>query len=201
MYAELEGIICSGARRGKQFTYALLDERAPQAKTLNHEEALTELAGRYFPSRGPVTVQDFAKWSGLTVADSRRGLDAVKTQLEHETVNGQELWFSPYSALNEISSPTAHLLSIYDEYMSSYKDRSAIGTPEIGAQLMAMGNDLSYAVIVDGQIVGTWKRNIRKDGVTIELKPLIQWTETANQAVALAVQRYGKFLGLPVTIA
>ena len=27
MQAEIEGIICSGARRGNQFTYALLSER------------------------------------------------------------------------------------------------------------------------------------------------------------------------------
>lgn len=63
MRAELDGMVCSGARRGKQFTYALLDERAPHAKTLGREEALAELAQRYFVSRGPATVQDFAKRS------------------------------------------------------------------------------------------------------------------------------------------
>ena len=34
MRAELDALICSGPRRGKQFTYALLDERAPPGRTL-----------------------------------------------------------------------------------------------------------------------------------------------------------------------
>src|SRR5579884_1810369 len=74
MHAELEGIICSGARRGKQFTYALLDERAPQARTLERDEALSELVKRYFSSHGPATLQDFVWWSGLTAADAKAGL-------------------------------------------------------------------------------------------------------------------------------
>ena len=73
MHAELDGLICSGPRRGKQFTYALLDERAPTARTHDREQALVELTRRYFGSRGPATAHDFAKWSGLTVADARRG--------------------------------------------------------------------------------------------------------------------------------
>src|SRR6266571_3866 len=79
--AELDGIVCSGARQGKQFTYALLDERAPQARTLDHDEALAEFARRYFTGHGPATLQDFVWWSGLSVADARAGLDMVKSQL------------------------------------------------------------------------------------------------------------------------
>jgi len=72
MRAELDGVICSGARRGKQFTYALLAERAQQARTLDRDEALAELTMRYFTSHGPATIQDFVWWSGLTVG-SRNG--------------------------------------------------------------------------------------------------------------------------------
>jgi hypothetical protein len=93
MQAELDGIICSGPRRGKQFTYALMDERAPQARVLERNEALVELARRYFLSRGPATVHDFAKWSGLTVADARLGLEAVQDQLLKEEIDGQIYWF------------------------------------------------------------------------------------------------------------
>jgi len=70
MHAELEQLICSGPRRGKQFTYALLDERVPSAKTLDRDAALAELTKRFFQSHGPALVEDFAGWSGLTVADA-----------------------------------------------------------------------------------------------------------------------------------
>ena len=63
--AELDGLICSGARKGKQFTYSLLDERQPNSATLERDEALAELTRRYFTSHGPATLQDFVWWSGL----------------------------------------------------------------------------------------------------------------------------------------
>jgi hypothetical protein len=201
VFAELEGVVCSGARRGKQFTYALLDERAPYTKTLEREEALAELTGRYFVSRGPATVQDFAKWSGLTVSDARRGLEGVKAQLRHEVVDGKEYWLSTSAASTEDISPTAYLLSIYDEYISGYKDRSAVGGAEVGAKLTSMGNDLSNIIVVDGQIVGTWKRALRRDAVVIETNLLTRLTRAENRAVSLAAQRYGEFLERPVTLA
>jgi hypothetical protein len=113
MRAELDGLICSGARRGKQFTYTLLDERAPPTKSLEREEALAELARRYFMSRGPATVQDLAKWSGLTLGDARNGLEAIRAQLRREVVNGQSYWLSPATPSVQAVTPTAYLLSIY----------------------------------------------------------------------------------------
>jgi Winged helix DNA-binding domain len=95
MHAELEGLVCSGPRRAKQFTYALLDERVPPSKTMELEEALVELAHRYFVSRGPATINDFARWSGLTVADARIGLEGVQPSLVLEVVEGKTFWSSP----------------------------------------------------------------------------------------------------------
>src|SRR5258705_11650085 len=69
--AELDGIICSGPRRGTQFTYALLEERVPEVKAVTHEEGLAGLAGRYFASRGPATLEGFVWWFGLKVMDAR----------------------------------------------------------------------------------------------------------------------------------
>jgi hypothetical protein len=201
MRAELDGIVCSGPRLGKQFTYMLLDERAPKGQTLEREQALAELALRYFMSRGPATVHDFAKWSGLTLADTRRGLEEVQAQLLHEVVDGRSYWSSPSLPTEIDASPGAHLLSIYDEYISGYKDRSAIGNAEDAAKLIALGNALNYVIIVDGQIVGAWKRAFKKDAVAIELNIFTPLTETGNSAVAEAAERYGKFLNLPVALA
>jgi hypothetical protein len=64
----------------------------------------------------------------------------------------------------------------------------------------AMGNALQYIIIVDGQLIGTWKRTLKKDGVIIETNILINLTEAENQAVALAAQQYGAFFELPVVM-
>jgi hypothetical protein len=201
MHAELNGLICSGPRRGKQFTYALLEERVPPVAMLKRDESLAELTQRYFASHGPATAQDFAKWSGLTTADARRGLAIVGTQLQHETLNGDEYWFSSPVLPIKLTSPTAFLLSVYDEYLIGYVDRSLIAAPEIAAKLFTMGNALTAIVVVDGQIIGTWKRTLDRDAVVVEINYLSYVTKAQLRAVAAAVQRYGEFLERTVIVS
>ena len=198
MYAELEGLVCSGARRGKQFTYSLLDERAPSARISDRNEALAELARRYFASRGPATVQDFAKWSGLTITDCRSGLEAVEDLLEHEVVDGSEYWQSAAKAVAHGRSTIAHVLSIYDEYVSGYKDRSAIGSASVAKRLLAMGNALSGIILVNGQIIGTWKRTFVGQVVHVRLQPFTPLKKAERTAVDAAVEAYGQFLAMRV---
>lgn len=202
MNAELEGVLCSGARQGKQFTYALLDERAPQARPMNKEEALAELARRYFTSRGPATLRDFVWWSGLTTTDARRGLEMIKSQLSEENIAGETYWLCAESTPTETSSPTAYLLPNYDEYVVAYTERGAIYDGLGNDKLDARGNVLfNYVIVIDGQVVGTWKRTIKKAAVEIELTPFGVLTAAQHQAVAHAAQRYGAFLGQPVVLS
>jgi hypothetical protein len=197
MRAELDGVICSGARRGKQFTYALLHERAPQARHLERDQALAELVLRFFLSRGPATAHDFAHWSGLTVADTKAGLEAVKSQLEHEQLDGQTYWRSPSTPALPDRPPAALLMSIYDEYISGYKDRSAMVAPSYGAKLQALGNALTAIIVVDGQVVGTWKRTLKKDAVVVTTDLFRALTQAERQALAIAIDQYAAFLQLP----
>ena len=201
MYAELEGLICSGARRGKQFTYALLEERAPKVDPLKHDEALAELVRRYFMTRGPATLQDFTWWSGLTMAEAKNGIEMVKSQFESEVLNSQTYWFASSMVPAREISPTAHLLPNYDEYFIGFKNRSAIG--EAVRQSNLAENTLAlnaHILIMDGQIVGGWRRTIEKDGVLVELNLITNLTKTEKRAIAYAANRYGRFLDLPVEL-
>lgn len=199
MHAELEAVICSGARRGKQFTYALLDERAPHARILARDEALAELTRRYFVSHGPATIQDFVWWSGLTVADAKAGLDSVRAQLIEEVIDGTSYWLSDSSVIT--SENSAFLLSNYDEYLVGYKDRSAsFNMPNIH-DLDPRGNFLfSHAIVIDDQIVGTWKRTFKKSEVVITPKFLAPLTPAQDQAFADAARHFSEFTGLAVKI-
>jgi Winged helix DNA-binding domain len=201
MYAELEGLICSGARRGKQFTYALFEERVPHVKALKRDQALAELTLRYFKSRGPATLQDFVWWSGLTMADARSGIEMVKSQFVSEVLQGQTYWFDNSGSPAQKKSPTAYLLPNYDEYFIGFRDRSAIGEVAKGKNIDAANPAfLAHIVIVDGQIVGGWKRTIKKDAVIVELNPITNLTKAEKQAITEEVNRYGQFLGLPVEL-
>ena len=199
--AELDGIVCSGARRGKQFTYALLDERAPQARNLERDAALAELATRYFFSHGPATLKDFVWWSGMTMADATKGLDSIRSQLISEVENGQTYWFAD-STPTKVTSPTVHMLPDYDEYTVGYTDRGAIFDGYHTKKLDSRGSELAqYIIVLDGLIAGTWKRTVKKSEVVIELVRFRDLAKAEEQAIADATERYGKFLGLPIRLA
>jgi hypothetical protein len=200
MSAELDGLICSGARRGRQFTYALLEERVPPVEELSRDEALVELVRRYISTRGPATLQDFTWWSGLTLRDARQGIQSVKSEFHQHEANGQTYWFVE-SAAAARSSPTVYLLPNYDEYFIGFKDRSAIG--ELATRANIEKNDPSlfaHIIILDGQVAGGWKRIVEKSKVLVELSPIAKLTRPEKQAVARAAERFGKFLGLPVEL-
>ena len=189
--AELEGVIGSGARRGKQFTFALLDEIVPASRTLERDEALAELAQRYFTSHGPATLQDFMWWSGLAAADARVGLEMVKSEFIQEMIDGKTYWLSPCTPTTKVASPTTYLLPPYDEYTVAYKDRSAVLDPTYMQQA-------GYAIFgptiaIDGQIVGNWKREFKKDAVVITTSTFTSLSEAYNQAIAEGIERYQRF--------
>lgn len=200
--AELDGLIVSGGRRGKQFTYALLDERAPQTKPLPRDEALAELTRRYFTSHGPATLKDFVWWSGLTLADARRGVEIVGSKLMHEDLGGRTCWFGSSMPRGKALSPSVHLLPNYDEYVVGYTDRSAIFDSAHAGKLDSRGNVLfMHTIVIDGRIRGTWRRTLNKQSVVLEFSPFAPLTKAESRALHQAAQRYGKFHGLPAVVA
>ncbi len=194
MRAELDGIVCSGPRRGKQFTYMLLDERAPHARIMERDEALAELTRRYFLSHGPATVQDFVWWSGLTAADTRIGLEMVGSQLLEEVIDGKTYWFSPSAPPAREPIPAAFLLPNYDEF-GSHKDRSAVLDAWKANNLV-----FSHIVVIDGRVTGAWKRTFQGRTVVLETDFFGPLTEAEVRAVKAAATRFGAFLELPVVL-
>jgi hypothetical protein len=201
MRAELDGVVCSGGRRGKQFTYALFEARVPPAAPLDRDEALLGLATRYFATRGPATVNDFAWWSGLTVRDATKAVQLASPALEREVIDDRAYWFDPSVRSRSPRSPTAYLLPNYDEYFIGFKDRSAIGQRLQSYDLVTGGNALiGHVVVVDGQLVGGWTRTLTAKTVVVELRLLTRLGEREERAVAAAADAYGDFLGVPAEL-
>jgi hypothetical protein len=202
MRAELDGVIVSGPRRGKQMTYALLDERAPSARRLDRDEALADLTRRYFTGHGPAQVQDFAWWADLTVADIKRGLSMVGPALAHEEINGKSYWSSPDSQAAGEGGSSLHLLSNYDEFLVAYRDRSASLDPQRGfnAGLFPHGSILAHVVILNGQVWGCWKRRHLGREIVVELGPLDVLDSKESATLQEAAWRISRFFGVPVSV-
>ncbi len=191
MQAELEGLVCSGPRQGKQFTYALLDERVPPTPALSREESLAALCLRYFGSRGPATLANFTWWSGLTMKDARAGVATSPAPFVRETFDGQEHFFVPTEACLTPAHQTTFLLPDYDEYGISYKNRSAlfVGGPPVSA-----GNGTyPHTLVVEGVAAGSWKCVLNRKDVAV--KPSAPLTEAQQRAVQTATDQYLFFVG------
>ena len=197
MELELQQLVCSGGRIGKQFTYALLDERVPKAKIVSREEALATLAERYFTSHGPATLQDYAWWSGLTIADSKTGLEMIKNKLISEASDGNTYWFADngIAAAMAISS-TAFLLPNYDEYTVSYKDRSAAIAEKDISKADPRGTIFNNTIVINGQIKAIWRHTFKKNNVIIGVSPFNPLSKSAHAAISSAAKRYARFLGI-----
>lgn len=179
--AEQDGVVCSGPVRGKQFTYALLEERVASGKKLGRDEALAELTRRYFSSHGPATLADFVWWSGLTTDDARRGIALADRQLEE----------------TRIEKIGAHLLPAYDEYTVAYKNREIVFHPDAASELTTWGV-LGPVVVVNGRIIGTWKSILNKNSVKIAVNSFKALKKPEKQAIIEAAETYAAFLGVPV---
>jgi hypothetical protein len=197
--AELDAVICSGAVRGKQATWALLAHRVPSRSDLrSREEALAELAHRYFRSRGPATVADFAWWSGLTISEARAALESVRSNLTADVICGQAYW-GPGGRSASPSPLHAHLLPAFDEYLVAYKDRTAVLAPEHVQRINAGGGLLAPSIVLDGAVVGIWRAGKRRGEVDVELD-FFEPHSRVHPAIGRAVARFAAFLGLSPSV-
>ena len=199
--AELDAVICSGARRGKQFTYALLDERAPGAKRLDRDEALVELVTRYFTSHGPAQVQDFVWWSGLTSADTKRGIEIAGPRLAQEVIDDKTYWFAASAIGPSQAGPTVHLLPTYDEYVVAYRDKGPIFNASNFTSTASLETVLArHILVVNGQVLGGWRSANTKGEAVIDVQPLGALNAAAIERVRTAAKRYGAFMQMPIKL-
>lgn len=188
MDAELDGLICSGPRKGKQFTYALLEERAPGQVELDGDAALAELTRRYFMSRGPATEADFAWWGGMTLGQARQGLEMVGKEVERIRVGEAEYWWC--GPVGSGGMREVVLLPAYDEYAVGYKDRGGIVRMEHVKQTF---HGLKPVVLVRGRVAGMWTRRVEKGKIIVEVSALEKWSKVTERGVRSEVKRFEAF--------
>lgn len=193
MSAELHGLICSGPMRGAQHTYAVLDERVPPGLTYQPEDALAELAFRFFAGHGPASLKDFTRWSSLTVADAKTGIAAAGDRLASTEVEGQNLWFDPAAPKPRSIPLTAYLLPLYDEALLTYPHLNFLTARD---HPHPPDMDLFVGSIIAGtRNVGTWRRTINGKRLTIETDLAPGLDEEHLTAVQSALDRLTVFLG------
>lgn len=205
MEAELTRLVISGATLGKARSYALFDERVPAAGTaFDREQALSTLLARFIATRGPVTLKDFAVWSGLTLRDALAGL-AGANEREPGRFSAVEVehfacwWEDPGTAAASPAAPRVDLVQGYDEYVMSYfPSKKLMQLPEYTPS--AEFGLLLHTVLIDGVMAGQWKHVLRARDATVQIAPLRAFTAAEQHAAEQAARDYGRFIGLPASV-
>jgi hypothetical protein len=194
MRAELDAVICSGGLNGKQHTYALFDERVPEARPVDRDEALAELTRRYFTARGPATVRDYLWWSSLTAADGRRGIDMVREQLEQQVVDGRSYWFAESSPMVNNRPGRIDLVQGYDECVVSYSESKDVLLGRLVSREMLRDRPVFiHAVLLDGRLIGHWRPVPKGKRVVIETSLYRPLDHAGRRALDAAIARYVGF--------
>lgn len=188
--AAIDGLICLAGMQGNKPTFMI----APEGETLPHDQARAELARRYFASHGPATLKDFIWWSGLSAADARAGLEVVKAGLVETKIGSKIFWRAETSETT--NNNAAYLLPGFDEFVLGYTDRAEILDPQHTKKVQPGGGMLASTIVIDGRIVGIWKRTLKKERVVIAIAPFRPMAAVERDAVVAAAERYGKFLGM-----
>lgn len=190
--AELEKIIISGSRKGKEATYAAFKDRVKKEKNLDREEALAELARRYFQSHGPSILEDFCWWSGLNKTDSRKGIGAIEKELESVEIEGRKYLFS--EGLSAINTKSAHLLPAFDEFFIGYKDRTAALEQMHHKKAMSVNGIFRPVMLLDGQGVGLWKRTLSGNRMDVFFEYLSNVPKNREKDFEKQQESFEKFL-------
>jgi hypothetical protein len=200
LHAEIEGIICSGKQKGSKPTYAILEEWVPKHRKTYREEALKELARRYFTSRGPATVRDFTWWSGLSSTDSKLAIELNRPQLISEIIGNQTYWFidsgnTQIPDLNEI-----YLLPAYDEFIISYRDRKT-SLSLTDHEKVVSDNGIFYpTILIRGQVIGTWKRVIKNNFIVLTANLFSIVSPDLNVILSDSTIMYSKFMNKEIEL-
>jgi hypothetical protein len=186
VYASAIGLVCRGPDRGRHATFVLIDEWLPGSPAgPSGEDAVAELARRYFAAYSPATAHDFGAWSGLPHA---RSVALIRDQLTPVDLDGR-----PGFRLGEVRPECGvRLLPAFDNYLIGYKDRSAILEPALHDRVY-QGGMIRPTVLVDGQVVGTWALERAKGRVTIS--PFEPLEPAVRRAVDAELADLERFLG------
>ena len=200
MRAEIEGIICSGRTKNNKNTYTLLSDRVPVVKRLSREESSSLLAFRYFMSHGPATIEDFIWWSGLPISESRKALEAIKSNLVSERVENQTFWFSNSLSIPEPDRNTVFLLPAYDEFIISYRDRTASLPFKMHHKAVSSNGIFRPIIVVNGQVVGLWRKTTQKDKIRLETNLFQPVSNTIKSLIEDASAQYGDYLNREIEV-
>ena len=196
VWSEIEGILCSGVMQGREATWALLSERVSTVCSLTPDEALKQLALKYFRSHSPASLEDFVWWAGLSKTRCKKALTLIANEVEEIKVEGEAM----YLYHNTLDCPDyarkVLLLPPYDEYLIGYKSRWVALEKKHTAKAHNNFGIFKPVILHEGRVVGNWKASIDKQGENLTIDFFAEKSKIGRQSLQGAVNQFVQFCKL-----
>ena len=185
-----EGTLCHGAWNGTDQNIALASTWLPLGSDLESKfngdrtAAIAEVLRRYLHGHGPATIRDFAWWTKLPLRDIRAALPEAATQLESDGAAEPSYWRPGlYDEVREAGADASRALLLpgFDEFILGYQDRTFAMTAEQELRLVPGRNGVfRRSVVVDGAVVGFWRRGGKPPRRTLEVEEFAPLSRTVR---------------------
>ena len=113
-------------------------------------------------------------------------------------IDGVEYFIGAQTSVAIKHLPAVHLLPPFDEYTVAYRDRSAVVATD-HKELASSGGVFRPIIVVDGQVVGTWKAAVKKGALAVTPTLFAGHSGIKENALRGSAKRYADFLGLPLS--
>ena len=191
--SEIEGLLCSGMMQGREATWALLSERVPTICSLTPDDALKQLAVKYFRSHSPASLEDFVWWSGLSKTQCRKALTLIANEVEEIKVEEETMYLYHNTPDCSDYAGMVLLLPPYDEYLIGYKSRWVALEKKHTAKAHNNFGIFKPVILHEGRVVGNWKASIDKQGENLTIDFFAEKSKIGKQNLQGAVNQFVQF--------
>jgi Winged helix DNA-binding domain len=193
------GLLCFGPSRGQSVTFVRPERWIAGWRQLDPDEALVEVARRYFRAHGPATKQDFTRWWGSWSGVGTAAWAGLAQELAPVSIEGTlaDILESDLEAVTRqpLAAPV-QLLPAFDPYLMGHATRHHLFTVAHASKVSRTAGWISAVVLVDGQVAGTWTHEVVKETLRLTLTPFRRVSSKTTAEVRRRVGSLAETLGL-----
>lgn len=202
--AMAEGLVCYGPDRGQEVTLVRVDRWLPRQKRVSEQEAQQVLLRRYLTAYGPAMLQDFSRWSGISIKEATpiwRSLEDELVEVPIEEGKASVLR-EDYERLasEQLREPMLRLLPGFDPYLLTHADKNRLVDGALYKRVYRNQGWISPVVLLNGKVIGVWSIARRGNGSSLQIELFEKASKSIRAKIEEEAASLGTFLGLDLSL-
>jgi hypothetical protein len=150
-------------------------------------------------------VQDFVKWSGISMNESKIVWDAMKDEMAEVSVEGELDWCLrkslPQLKDAGFSKPILRLLPNFDPYLLAHVSKDHLVTDKHYKRIYRQAGWISPVVLLNGRVAGIWSISRGPAALSLNVELFEKLPTAACSQLYDEAARLGHFLDRPCRLS